>query len=61
MYFLACDTKGLVIIYDRGARRKATFYGKKFRGPLSALTKKFAAHSASRDNFSMHTLERYKR
>ena len=53
--------KGPVIIYDRGPRRKTTFYGKKFRGPLSARTKNVAAHSASHDNFSMPTLDEYHR
>ena len=52
--------KGPVIIYDR-ARRKTTFSGKKFCGPLSTRTKKFGAHSTSCDNFLTPTLEKYNR
>ena len=36
---------------------RKTFYGKFFHGPLIGWTKKIAAHSASRNNFSMPTLE----
>ncbi len=49
-----------VIIYDRGGR-ETTFYGENFRGPLRARTKNFAAHSASRDYFSVPTPEEYHR
>ena len=39
-----------------GDRSQMTFCRKYFRGPLDARREKFAAHSASRKNFSMPTL-----
>ena len=48
-------------LWPGGPRRKIEISGKKFRRPLSARTKKFAAHSTLRDNFSTPTLEEYNR
>ncbi len=50
--------QGPVIIYDPGGGggRKTAFSRKNFRGPLSAWTKNFAAHSTLWNNFSTPTL-----